>query len=245
MSEFKKEQRYVVVKVSDIDAAGCTQAERDGFSVLCDKVGMYRISAGKGPLECVVVESDWPEYEPTWAAIQRRAEGKAIPVIGAPFEGGFYGGEIIVNGERFALVVAPKAEGEKMELEYKLKDRSTSDETASDDDGFANSELINDSNHPAAHFCRQLQIGGFNDWYLPSCDELALLCRNLGPRRKNTPELFREDAAEAFNTEYYWSSTEHAPHSNLAWLVGFGSGGQYYYGKYTSFGVRAVRRLKI
>jgi hypothetical protein len=26
-------------------------------------------------MQCVVVESDWPEYEPTWAAIGKRVDG--------------------------------------------------------------------------------------------------------------------------------------------------------------------------
>ena len=30
---------------------------------------------GKEPLDCVVVESDWPEYEPTWRAIEARVTG--------------------------------------------------------------------------------------------------------------------------------------------------------------------------
>lgn len=166
-------------------------------------------------------------------------------VIGAPLAGGFFGGEMVVAGERFALIVSPKAEGEKMNIEYKLKDRGTADGTDSDDDGIVNSGKINDSNHPAAHFCNGLQIGGFDDWYLPSRDELMMLWRNLGPRRKNTPELFMEDAAEAFDTEWYWSSTEYAQYSGYAWVVGFVIGFQDGYDKDDGCGVRAVRRLKI
>lgn len=163
-------------------------------------------------------------------------------VLGSPLAGGFFGGEIVVDGERFALIVSPKAEGEKMNIEYKLKDRSIYDGTDSDDDGVVNTGKINDSNHPAGQFCNGLQVGGFDDWYLPSRDELMMLWRNLGPRRKNTPELFREDAAEAFETEWYWSSTEYARNSLYAWMVNFGNGFQINYGKDTNCGVRAVRR---
>jgi len=164
--------------------------------------------------------------------------------LGSPLAGGFFAGEMVLNGERYALIVAPKASGEKMELEYKLKDRGTSDGT-DDDDGLASSNLINDENHPAAHFCRGLQIDGFDDWYLPSRDELMMLWRNLGPCRKNTPELFREDAPEAFNTDWYWSSTEYASYSNYAWIVGFYNGFQNTSNKSNGYGVRAVRRFKI
>ena len=170
---------------------------------------------------------------------------KPIATVGTPLGGGFFAGEMTVGGERFALVVAPKAEGEKMEIEYKLEDRRTSDGTDSDDDGFANSNRINDENHPAAQFCRQLRIGGFDDWYLPSRDELAMLCRNLGPTRKSTPELFKSGNAEAFDEEWYWSSTEYAPNSFNAWIVDFNLGYQDGLNKYGNYGVRAVRRLKI
>ena len=82
--------------------------------------------------------------------------------LGAPLGGGFFAGEMTINGVRYALVVAPKAEGEKMAAEYKKKDRNTADGTDSDDDGFANCERINDANHPAAQFCRSLKAGGFD-----------------------------------------------------------------------------------
>jgi len=39
---------------------------------LSDTVAWFRERNGKQPLECVVVESDWPEYEPTWEAIKQR-----------------------------------------------------------------------------------------------------------------------------------------------------------------------------
>lgn len=74
MSEFKREPRYVILKVKDIQAAGITGAEIAAFNAVCDKVSMSRIQRAKGLLECVVVEKDWPEFEPTWAAIKARME---------------------------------------------------------------------------------------------------------------------------------------------------------------------------
>jgi hypothetical protein len=70
--------------------------------------------------------------------------------------------------------------------------------------------------------------------------------RTLGPCRDSTPDLFKEGAAEAFEPDWYWSSTEHASYSDTAWFVDFDYGGlQGNYGKIFNFGVRAVRRLKI
>jgi hypothetical protein len=173
-------------------------------------------------------------------------EAAAIPVPGAPFGGGFFAGVMTVDGCQYALVVAPKAEGENQALQFKVKDFGTADGVTSDDDGVANSNRINDADHPAAQFCRGLSIGGFTDWYLPSRDELMMLWRNLGPRRKNTPAAFREDGPEVFDTEgWYWSSTENASYSFFAWVVDFSSGTQGYFHKDNYYAVRAVRRLPI
>ena len=193
--------------------------------------------------------------QPGWQNIVETEPNVTLPIgtglylpepfaaLGSPLAGGFFAGEMAIDGVLYALVVAPKAEGEKMDLQYKR--RNTADGTDSDDDGLSNSERLNDANHPAAQFCRTLQIGEANDWYLPSRDELMQIWRNLGPRRKNTPELFREGGAEAFETAWYWSSTENASNSFSAWYVGFFSGYQLYTNKVSYFGVRAVRRLKI
>jgi hypothetical protein len=173
------------------------------------------------------------------------AKKVAIPALGAEFGGGFFAGEIVVDSTRYALIVAPKAGGENMRLEYKKKKLGTADGTNIDDDGFYNSCLMDDDNHPAAHFCRSLRIAGHDDWYLPSRDELMRIWMALGPNRIKTPDLFKSGAAEAFEDRWYWSSTEYAPYSFYAWLVNFYYGTQSYGNKYNFNGVRAVRRLKI
>lgn len=104
---------------------------------------------------------------------------------------------------------------------------------------------MDDANHPAAHFCRQLQINGFSDWYLPSRDELMLIWMALGPNRKKTPELFKAGATEAFEERWYWSSTETASDVDVAWGLDFGTGYQDYYNKDSINAVRAVRRVKL
>jgi hypothetical protein len=166
--------------------------------------------------------------------------------IGSPLGGGFFAGEMTIGGELYALVVAPKASGESgEELQFKVNEWREQDGAASDLDGMVNATALSGDNYPAAQFCRSLKIGGHDDWYLPSRDELAQLWRNLGPRRANTPELFREGAAEAFGPDWYWSSTENASYSNFAGYVNFTNGYQYGFIKGNFFGVRAVRRFKI
>lgn len=72
MEKFEREDRYIVIKRSDLDRAGMTTAEGNALRTICDRVTSRRKQLGKAPLECVIVESDWPEYGPTWAAIEAR-----------------------------------------------------------------------------------------------------------------------------------------------------------------------------
>ncbi|MDP2346759.1 MAG: hypothetical protein Q8N34_03430 [Gammaproteobacteria bacterium] len=41
------------------------------------KVEQCRNGRGKKPLQCVVIESDWPEYEPVWQLLEQRVDGLA------------------------------------------------------------------------------------------------------------------------------------------------------------------------
>lgn len=72
---FNREQRYLVLKASDVIATGLSTTELDQLEAICKKVDDYRRNSGKSDLETVVVEKDWPEYEPTWTAIELRVIG--------------------------------------------------------------------------------------------------------------------------------------------------------------------------
>ena len=71
MSAFIRQFRYTVLKDRDVNLA-LMKSDRDTLESLCAKVDQYRASVGRTPLICVVVEADWPEYEPTWKAIEER-----------------------------------------------------------------------------------------------------------------------------------------------------------------------------
>ena len=75
-----RDARYIVLKMTDVHAAGIIGQEAAVFNAVCDKVFWSRRERGKNDLGCVVVETDWPEYEPTWAAIDARMEGKEPPI---------------------------------------------------------------------------------------------------------------------------------------------------------------------
>lgn len=61
---FEREERYIVVKLTDLEAAGQSHAMQEWLR-------NYHIPTR----DCVVVEADWPEYEPTWKAIEARVTG--------------------------------------------------------------------------------------------------------------------------------------------------------------------------
>ena len=67
------EDRYAVFKRADVEAL-LDPVERDVLAVLEAKMARRRIAKGRVPLACVVVESDWPEYEPTCKAIAGRMD---------------------------------------------------------------------------------------------------------------------------------------------------------------------------
>lgn len=80
MSEFTRELRYLVAKVKDVNAA-LSEEEKQQLHQLLSKVDAHRVKAGKATLECVVVESDWPNYQATWDSVkqvfdQARLSGK-------------------------------------------------------------------------------------------------------------------------------------------------------------------------
>lgn len=69
MSNLKREVRYTVIKHNQLTDA------QVGFLKNC----IY--GEGIPTVEAVVIESDWPEYEPVWKMIEDR-------VVDAPVEGG-------------------------------------------------------------------------------------------------------------------------------------------------------------
>jgi hypothetical protein len=81
----------------------------------------------------------------------------------------------------------------------------------------------------AAQYCDSLVYGGFDDWFLPSLDELNLMYLNL-----------RQPALDCFGNEY-WSSSER----NLyyTYYQNFGNGSQSNTSKIDALFVRAVRQF--
>lgn len=84
------------------------------------------------------------------------------------------------------------------------------------------------SGNYAAKVCYSLVLNGYNDWYLPSRDELFILYKN-----KNTINS---------NLRYtYWSSTQNDP--NNSWQVDFETGKFNSWSSNTELPVRAIRNF--
>ena len=98
--------------------------------------------------------------------------------------------------------------------------------------GKANTEAIiaaQGNGNYAATLCKNLTLGGFSDWFLPSKDELDLMYKNL-----------KKSNSGGFGEGWLWSSSQHY-NGDFAWLQGFSDGGQGGYGKVSRYAVRACR----
>jgi hypothetical protein len=80
----------------------------------------------------------------------------------------------------------------------------------------------------AADICANLSLGGYNDWFLPSKDELNLMYENL--------KVF---GVGGFADGSYWSSSEYD--ADYAWFQDFDDDIQISYPKDWTYRVRAVR----
>ncbi|MDO8932968.1 MAG: DUF1566 domain-containing protein [Rhodocyclaceae bacterium] len=193
------------------------------------------------------------------------------PLLGTAMGGGFYAGRIQIDQQAFALIAAPKAEGETRGIWIaRNKDVPGAKYYV---DGLTNTAAMAEAGSKLAKWARDLRIGGNDDWYLPSQDELEVMYRNLKPTtqanycwarsginlsaipptRPYTPEFpvqtlaeaFQSGGEQAFEESWYWSSTQHAAYSGYAWLQNFGNGNQDHNGKSAQGLARAVRRLPI
>ena len=73
-----REDRYIVLKRTDVlaylNSDERHRAEVEAVNRLIKKIEHLRAEQNKPPLECVVVERNWPEYEKVWEMIERRVD---------------------------------------------------------------------------------------------------------------------------------------------------------------------------
>lgn len=194
------------------------------------------------------------------------------PIIGTAMGGGFYAGRIRIDDQVFALVVAPKAEGDHKQTLW-IPNYKEVPAARSYNDGLTNTQAMAEAGSKLAKWALGLEIGSANDWYLPAQDELEIIYRNLKPTtdtnscyarsginlsafeptRPYTPDFppqtpadaFQNGGAEALTADWYWSSTQHVSASDYAWFQSFLNGYQSYSLTDDKLRARAVRRLPI
>ena len=98
--------------------------------------------------------------------------------IGQKIEGGYFAGVIRVKDCAYAILAAPKST--ERSIPFKTHCSGTPN-TQLVNDGWSNTNAMNDSAHPAAQYCRSLTVCGYADLYLPSRDELELCYRVFKP----------------------------------------------------------------
>lgn len=76
----REHNRYKVLKTADVEKA-LDADERQLLESLIAKVNLHREDNGKPNLKVVVAESDWPEYEMTWQAIEARVNNVSARTI--------------------------------------------------------------------------------------------------------------------------------------------------------------------
>ena len=188
--------------------------------------------------------------------------------IGDAFEGGFYGGKIRIGVAIFAIVWAPKAEGE---IKGKWMDAYTDVQGATSCfDSMANTRAMAEAGSDIAKQALKVNIGGHTDWCIPARDVLEMGYRHLKPTAEEnyvyrsgdnpssipagypyteaspaqtTVKAFQEGNAEAFGEAWYFSSTQDS--ENDAWTRYFLNGTQNNFIKDYERRVRFVRLIQL
>lgn len=192
-----------------------------------------------------------------------------LPEILAPFGGGYYLGLLNFEDELRALIMAPKAEGQTRGIYGNYG--SDKDKLAiSFYDGLTNTKAMAKAGSVVAQWALGLRIGGHKDWCVPARDQLEICYRVCKPTsdtnwvnrngdnpssvppgypytekspKQVTSKLFRAGGKEAFESEWYLTSTRCSAH--YAWMQYFGSGHQGWYYKSLERWVRAVRTVPV
>ena len=213
-------------------------------------------------------------YGPSPLSAASNSVTPALPAIGSAFGGGYFAGQIGVSGvATHNLVIGPVASAESSSKQYKNVNTATAGADSVIDGPQNTADIVADGNstvYPAGHFCNDLVIGGFSDWYMPAQNELEVCYYNLKPTTTSNSTAyginanavparasdytsgdpaqtsatdFQSTGAEDFAAVFYWSSTEVS--TTYALAKSFSGGVQANDDKNTARRVRAIRRVAV
>jgi len=224
-----------------------------------------------------------------------------VPDIGAEYGGGYFAGQINDGSTIYNLVVAPVTSGAlegqyggaaPATIQYRNPAQADLPAATSENEvyGAGATTTFADAAHPMFNWCVNggtgpnagnydatnvagTGIGGYNDWYIPAKNELAVLYFFLKPDttanntgfgsnpnsvapytpntnyaagfpNQTTSTLFQAGGAQAFSTAvYYWSATGVSSGTGSAWEQVFASGLQNGFSKALNAYARAIRRV--
>lgn len=192
--------------------------------------------------------------------------------VGQAYGGGFWAGNITVDGLVYAIVVSPKTGGDGV-LVYRTSGTAFTGNTSTNDGWLIRNNMIaaGISDFPAQQGCMSLTLGGYTDWYLPSKDELEIVYRFLKPTttsnvtssginpssvppkttnytttnpQRTTVTAFRSTGTEYLWPDFYLSATQGSGGSTHAHHKLFGTGADgTILTSTTGYNVRAIRRV--
>jgi len=206
--------------------------------------------------------------------------GVPLPAIGAAYEGGFFAGQISATGNGVAshnIVVSPLSSGQDFK-QYKNTNTSATGADSNIDGPQNTADMVADGNstvYPAAHYCNDLSIGSYTDWYMPAKNELEICYYNLKPttNTNRTNSGINPNAVPARASNYTGGSPATNPsqtsaaafksggaeafsgqdywsstdsaNPSAALIQGFYNGYQTTSDKSSTFRVRAIRRVAV
>jgi hypothetical protein len=103
-------------------------------------------------------------------------------------------------------------------------------------DGYRHFDTSGDT---AVSYCQNLELGDFDDWRLPTIEELVMLTD------KSKTELTFDDIFENIEKAGYWSSSSVANSSEKGWIVDFTAGTDDWSNKNISKNVKCIRNSEI
>lgn len=204
-----------------------------------------------------------------YSVIEEVAPGRPI---GESYGGGFYAGRIKIGANTYELIVSPKDGGEN-NLSYSSWGFDITTNDPINDGWQIRTNQIEDwlPNYMAQEVFTRYTIGGFNDWYMPSKEEMEIIYRAFKPTTANnvttsgvngssipatsnytatnpaqtSVALFKAGGSEAFDADTYYSASRSDVGGATARTKSFLDGSDSYDDSTNGHRVRAIRRILV
>jgi len=236
-----------------IDASAVLQIESNTQGVLFPRMTVAQRNAIPSPAQGLIIFCSDCAFGEGELQVKLTSSWKKImggDVNDSPVVGSFYGGGVVfyifvagdtgyVAGETHGLIAAVQDQSSGIQWHNGSYVTTGATNTAVGTGATNTTTIISVQGAAetsyAAGLARAYNGGEFNDWFLPSKDELNKMFQNKSTI--NTTAAL--NSGSNFSTNYYWSSTEYG--NIYAWIQDFSYGGQGEFDKGRSSLVRAVR----